>query len=124
MRKTSIAVIPLALLLVLAVTAGRGSSANQEESLAQVVAGLRGQLDELSTRMERLEQATDSYYPGLSDTDTSQVTAARPQRSLGLPLEAPGAARLGARLGVRLDGRRSLGDPMIARIGAQKRGAA
>ena len=82
MRKTSIVVIPLALLLVLAVTAGRGSSANQEESLAQVVAGLRGQLDELSTRVERLEQATGSYYPGLSDTDTSQVTAAQPQRSM------------------------------------------
>ena len=82
MRKTSIAVIPLALFLVLAVTAGPGSSANQEESLARVVAALRGQLDELLTRVERLEQATDSYYPGLSDTDTSQVTAARPQRSM------------------------------------------
>ncbi len=82
MRKTSIVVIPLALLLVLAVTAGRGSSANQEEPLARVVAALRGQLDELSTRMERLEQATDSYYPGLSDTDTPQGTAARGRRSM------------------------------------------
>ncbi len=82
MRKTSIVVIPLALLLFLAVTAGRGSSANQEEPLARVVAALRGQLDELSTRMERLEQATDSYYPGLSDTDTPQGTAARGRRSM------------------------------------------
>lgn len=82
MRKTSIAVISLALLLVLAVTAGRGSSANQEEPLARVVAALRAQLDELSTRMERLEQATDSYYPGLSETDTPQGTAARGRRSM------------------------------------------
>jgi len=82
MRKTSIAVISLALLLVLAVTAGRGSSANQEEPLARVVAALRGHLDELSTRVERLEQATDSYYPGLSETDTPQGTAARGQRSM------------------------------------------
>ncbi len=67
MRKTSIVVIPLTLLLVLAVTAGRGSSASQEEPLARVVAALRGQVDELSTRMERLEQLIDrSYGRGLS----------------------------------------------------------